>query len=99
MRNDLKLDENGDLSIENGDFVITESDTQHVNHLLQAVKGDYKLNPTTGCNLIDFVKKTDNYKKIEYEIRTQLEADGYELVGISIDKDNFNIDFNPNYDE
>ncbi len=97
-RQDLQLDNEGDLLIENGDFVIAESDEQHVTHLLQAVKGDYKQFPTTGCNLIDFIKKGESAKKIEHEITTQLKADGYKLTELLLDSDgNFNLEFDVNY--
>ncbi len=98
MRYDLKLTENNDLAIENGDFVIAESDIQHVKLLLQTVKGDYKQFPTTGCNLIDFIKKGVSDKKIEYEITTQLKADGYSLTKTSIDNTgNLDVEFDKNY--
>ncbi len=98
MRRDIILDENNDPVIEDGDFVVDESDLQHVNHLLKAVKTDYKQFPTTGCGLISFVKKKKNTKQTEHEITTQLRADGYLFGTITQNKKGyFNIDFDRGY--
>jgi hypothetical protein len=80
---DFLLDEHGDLLIENGDFVIGESNHQHIELLLTSMPGDWKAHPETGVGLalaqngiIDgFLKRT---------IAVQLEADGFKLENLEI---------------
>lgn len=37
MRQDILLDNNNDLQLHNGDFVIDNSDQQHVEHIVHAL--------------------------------------------------------------
>ncbi len=56
MAYDILLDEDGDLLIVNGDFVIGESIDQEVGLILQSNKGEYKEFPTFGLNLIELTR-------------------------------------------
>lgn len=78
MRNDILVDENNEIIIVNGDFALGESDHQHVKHIVEAFKGEYKANPLVGFGVISYLKRDE---KIESEFRRdlkiQLENDGY----------------------
>ena len=78
MRNDILLDENNNLLIVDGDFVCGLSDQQHVKHLVEAFKGEYKSTPLVGFGALNYLKRDE---KIESEFRRdlkiQLENDGY----------------------
>jgi hypothetical protein len=79
---DYMLDENNDLRIENGDFVIDDSDLQHQRLLLYAEKGAYKQYPTTGVAIMTFLKD-DNEADMLREIRLQFAQDGMQVDKLS----------------
>lgn len=74
---DLKVDDTGDMVIENGDFVIAPSDSRHIRDILMSKPGDYKQYPLVGFNpykrLNAKIDATTNNK----DATTQLTADGY----------------------
>ena len=81
----------GDLLIEQGDWLIADSDQQHTQLLLTSMPAEWKENPETGVGLalsqhgaIDgFVKRT---------IAVQLEADGFKLDNLQITEKGLIID-------
>lgn len=75
MANDIKLDENFDLLIENGDFLIGDSEMQEVGIILAMNVGELKSDPLIGANLVHFIRNVKDKVKIERHIRTQLELD------------------------
>jgi len=87
MRNDILLDENNELLIIGGDFVMGQSDQQHVKNIVESFKGEYKQNPLVGFGVINYLKRDD---KIESEFRRdlkiQLENDGYNDSNIDLTK-------------
>lgn len=76
MANDILLDENGDLAIANGDFVIGESVDQEVAALLQLNKGDLKEHPILGPNLIQLINSNTSELELKQLIKTELKRDG-----------------------
>ena len=87
MAKDLIFDD--DLVIENGDFLVADSDTQHIAHLLLSRPGHYKNVPYAGIAINDFLNSPTTPKVIanlEREIALQLEADGAKSVTVNISK-------------
>lgn len=86
MPNDILLDENFDLKIANGDFVVDESTYQHQACLLMASKGEYKANPTIGVDSKRFLEseRPDEYART---IRQEFVGDGMEVKSIDIADD------------
>jgi hypothetical protein len=76
MANDILLDENNDLQIVNGDFVIGESLMQEVGIILQMNQGELKSDPLIGANLTTKIRGVQNDAKIRRHIETQMELDG-----------------------
>ncbi len=78
MRQDILLDEQNKILIADGDFVIGQSDQQHVKHIVEAFKGEFKASPVVGFGILNYLKRDE---KIESEFRRdlkiQLENDGY----------------------
>jgi hypothetical protein len=78
MRDDILLNEQNELLIVDGDLVIGQSDQQHIKHIVEAFKGEYKHDPLVGFGVIGYLKRDE---KIESEFRRdlkiQLENDGY----------------------
>jgi hypothetical protein len=78
MRNDILLNTDGSFKVQNGDFVIGESDEQHIELILKTNPNEWKQTPITGAalikslggNITGFAKRN---------VQVQLEADGYSL--------------------
>jgi hypothetical protein len=76
MASDILLDENGDLAIASGDFVIGESLDQEVAVILQMNKGDLKEFPILGPNLIRLVNSNTSAIELKQIIKSELKRDG-----------------------
>ncbi|CAA0153108.1 hypothetical protein [Tenacibaculum maritimum] len=74
---DLLLDENGDLAIVDGDFVIGESDQQNVEILLVSNKGEFKEFPLVGFGAINYIKSNVSEIEFKRDLKLQLEYIGY----------------------
>lgn len=89
---DILLDENKDLRIENGDFVIGESTAQEIELILTAFKGEFKEYPLLGAEIIRKLKSRETTQGIRREINEQLEYDGFDWIDFKIeDSENFTI--------
>lgn len=81
---DIEIDENFDLQISNGDFVISESDQQHVLLLIKTYVGAWKQYPLVGVG-IDFYSASSGKQQIlKRNIIVQMESDGYKVNEIDI---------------
>ncbi len=89
---DILLDENKNLRIENGDFVIGESEQQEIELLLTSFKGSWKESPEVGIGIKHLLKSRDALPSIKREINIQLAADGFKVKDINIDYPNIEID-------
>lgn len=83
---DILLDDDNDLLIEDGDFVIGESTKHHQKHLLLAQKGEYKQSPKVGIGISDFLED-DDFSGIDVEIQKQFELDGQKVNSIEVFND------------
>ncbi|MCT4698087.1 hypothetical protein [Tenacibaculum haliotis] len=75
---DFLLDENGDLAIENGDFVLGETDQQNVELLLFSNKGEFKEFPLVGFGAINYIKSNVSEIEFKRDLKIQLEYIGYD---------------------
>ncbi len=91
MPNDFLLDEDGDLLVQNGDFVVGESTTQHQHLLLTTSAGEWKMSPKAGVNINSFLED-DGDIDLATEIREQFEADGMKVNTIQSINDKMYID-------
>lgn len=94
MRYDLTVDENYELKIDNGDFVIGESDRQHVIDITFAHPGEYKAYPDIGFAAILQLKKNPNINQFKRSLNIQLEADGYLNPDIDLSRGFENLTIN-----
>ena len=85
-RKDILVDENNDLMISNGDFVIGPSDVQHVDHIIMAFPGEYKEHPEIGLGAVAYVKSNTSKVKFKRDLRIQLNYDGYKKPVIDLSK-------------
>lgn len=76
MAQDILLDENDDVRIENGDFVIGDSLDQEVGLILRMNKGELKEDPIVGCDLIRLINSNITESELKQIIKLQLARDG-----------------------
>lgn len=89
---DILLDDDGDLLIENGDFVIGESDTEHIKSILMANKGDFKEFPELGVGMEELLND-DAITQFLIDAKKNLEYDGLQVNNISFtDEGKLNVD-------
>lgn len=88
--------ETGDLLIRGGDFVLTESTSQHEKDILIADKGQYKAFPTVGVGIDSWLNEDGGYVELSKVIQEQLEADGMR-IGKMVIKSIDEIEINSEY--
>lgn len=88
---DILLDENNELKLANGDFVIGETEMQEVGLILSSNQGEWKEHPVVGANLVTKIRSNTNDTRLERTLRIQMKLDGkdYEQVKNKI-KMNYN---------
>lgn len=87
---DYMLGDTGDLSVDNGDFALGDSDLQHQKLLLLAEKGAYKQYPTTGVGIMTYLKD-DNEADMLREIRFQFAQDGMQVDRLAYKDGNLQV--------
>lgn len=84
---DIALDNNNDLQIANGDFVIDYSDEVHVENILKSSKGEWKQYPLLGVALYKkiFMPTSElQLVSLKKNIKIQLEYDNYRVKKIDV---------------
>lgn len=76
---DFLFDDDGDLKIVDGDFVVGESDLQHVEDLILSGPGWYKEFKELGVNAQQYIGSSGRQQEIERNIRLNLQADGFNV--------------------
>ena len=94
--NDLLLDENGDLKVENGDFVIGDATLQNQDAILEFQKGEFKEHPEVGVGLSNALLD-ENPREILSQIRQQFKYDGLVIKTFEI-LDNGDLDIDAVYE-
>ncbi|OWP83878.1 hypothetical protein BWK59_08150 [Flavobacterium davisii] len=92
MNKDFELDQDGDLSFINGDFSLAPSDQIHVEHILEAVKGEYKQHPTLGFGIVNYLKTNVSEVEFKRDLKIQLEHDNYKKCKINLTNGQLKID-------
>jgi len=80
--NDLILDSNYDISISQGDLVVSTSDSQHQACLLLSDKNSLKEFPLRGVGILNFIND-DNSDAFLRETRMEFIADGMNIKRLS----------------
>lgn len=83
---DFKLVEN-DLFIDSstGDFKIVESDTQHVQDIINSWAGWWKEFPTLGVGIKQYLGRSGGIQLTKRAIKIHLSSDGYRADKIAVD--------------
>ncbi len=93
-RKDIQVNENHEPIIKNGDFVVGESDQQHVIDITFAHPGEYKAFPMLGFGAVLHLKKNKNDYQFKRDLKIQLEYDGYSNPDIDLSKGYENLKIN-----
>ena len=88
---DILLNQNDDLIIKNGDFLIGNSEAQNLDHLCRANIGSLKHDPLTGIGIINLAKTRIDEPKFYTNTKVQLKADGWINESIIIDQQEIEI--------
>lgn len=83
-RTDILLAEDYDLQVRDGDLVAGPSDEQHIQCILVANPGDFRLAPMVGCGLqrLHHGRISQQFRR---NMQIQLKADGYRIEDITLD--------------
>ena len=83
----VMCDETGDLLIQNGSFVVGNTEAQETRRILLSAKGGYWWEPLLGVDLQMKLGQSltrDGKVKLEGEIASQLRNDGFTVNSISL---------------
>ncbi|MEZ5017336.1 MAG: hypothetical protein R2800_09815 [Flavipsychrobacter sp.] len=86
MAKDLEL-KDGTLTVRNGDFVVSDSELVHIEHILKSSKGDWKNAPLLGVGISRWVNGNNqglSLEKLATEIELQLILDGYKPLQVQV---------------
>ena len=75
---------NNDLLIQDGDFVIAQSDEQHIADTINAFPGWWKENPADGVGLLQYVRSSGKQQEIARSVKLQLQSDGYQVSNTTV---------------
>lgn len=82
MVKDIILDDYADLKIENGDFIVSESDNQHIELIVNTFVGSWKKYPTLGVGIIQYLASGGQSQVLKRNINIQLTSDGYTNINV-----------------
>jgi hypothetical protein len=86
MAKDFINDEDDDLLIKDGDFVVDASEEQEIAEILKSNPGAWKQNPLTGFGLVKKIRAEVSEEEIKKGIDTQLSLDGFRNINIKMVK-------------
>jgi hypothetical protein len=76
MNQDLYLLDN-DFLFQNGDFMIAESDCQHIDDTINAFPGWWKNYPADGVGIFQYLNSIGSEQAIKRALILNLQSDGY----------------------
>lgn len=85
---DLELDDNFDLLIKDGDFVVTPSDDHTQEIIIISSKGSFRFAPMVGVDIYTYLNSTGQADSIKRDIQEQLRLDGYRVDTIEFADNN-----------
>jgi len=71
------IHENGTMCLKNGDFVINESDQQHIGDIFTLHKGELKEFPNLGFGASKYLKSMVSKTEFKRNLKVELQKDGY----------------------
>lgn len=95
ISNDLFLDDNNDLTIQNGDWAVLQSDDQNIQAILQASKGQFYEKPLLGYGITTRLNSPVRVAVEKRDIRKEMRKDNYNVSTLIIG-DDFTITIDAN---
>lgn len=89
MAQDILTGIDNELEFQDGDFLISVSDDQHVQDILQAEKGHYTNAPLLGAGIYSRINSPFIPAIEEANIRRELYADGFNVKRVEVRKNSF----------
>ena len=92
---DFVQDNTGDLLVNNGDFVIDFSDTEHITDIISSAQGAWKEYPLCGVGIDNYLNSSGTQNILTQSIIQQLAIDGYNSIDVefqSNDVSKFSVD-------
>lgn len=83
---DILLDDDYDLLVKDGDFVIGESTAQEIDLILRSEPGHWRDNLLLGFGLIKRIKSAQDKLQLKKDADTHLRLDGFSDINIVVDK-------------
>jgi hypothetical protein len=96
VRKDILQDSDGDLLIRDGDFIIGESDSMHVQDTILAHPGWWKEHPQDGVGISNYDHATGAEQELARKIKIELENDGYSVNNPRVAFINDELTISPN---
>lgn len=85
---DIDLTSDLDLKISNGDFVVNDSDANHILLIVKSTIGSFKQYPLVGVGIDYYRSSTGQQSALRRNINVQLELDSYENIEVKVNSDN-----------
>lgn len=89
---DILLNNDNELQFFNGDFLVGNSDNQHVQTIIEANKGNFLETPTLGVGIVEYKSSNISAAELEKRVRIELQKDGYKLDRVTINGFNIQIE-------
>lgn len=90
---DIKLDDDFDLVIENGDFKVSSSDMQHIQLICITDLGHWKQFPLMGVGIQKYIASSGQQEALKRAINIQLAADGYKVNQVLVKDTNEDFEY------
>lgn len=92
---DIDLEDDLDLKIVNGDFIVANSDQNHIINICKANIGAFKQFPLLGVGIDNYIGSVGQKQILKRAISVQLESDGFKVNRIETrNEDDYYIDAN-----
>jgi hypothetical protein len=90
---DILLNDDFTLRIENGDFLIDDSDTQNQQLIVKANKGNFLESPTLGVGIDNYLNSAleQHIVKLKKDIQVNFLLDNYALLTLKVEGDTINF--------
>lgn len=87
-RQDILLVNNSLAITDDGDFIMGDSDEQHIQDTVNAFPGWWKENPSDGVGALQYLNAAGNTQALSRAIKIQLQSDGYSVNNPQIQFEN-----------
>lgn len=89
---DIKFNLDDDIAYLDGDFLVSESDQDHVVSILESYVGHWKEFPLLGVGVERYNKSSGRLIDLKREIKIHMQSDGYRVGQIIISEGKYYID-------